>query len=605
MSKLKDDKRLFTRRAFIFSGIKLCFFISIVSRLSFLQIFRSSHYKLLSDRNRIIVNQILPARGKILDSKNKVLANNKFSYTAILDLIDILADNKSTVIETLIKEKKLDDKIIDNLKTLPNLINRNNRFVLMQEDLTWDDLAGYYILASKIPGIVIEKVQTRYYLYPKQFSHVIGYIGSPTKEDIENSENTALSLPIAKIGKTCIEKEYDDLLFGKSGIEQIEVNSRRQFVRAIDNIESIPGQNINLTINLDLQVEVYNILSEHESSACVVMDVNTGAVLAFVSYPGFDSNLFTKKVSSKALKEYYDNPYKPMINKIISGLYAPGSVFKIVTGLTGLHEGVITEHTRFHCSGFCELGRHKFHCWKNKYGGHGSMNLQEALAQSCDVYFYNVAKLLSPDKIAATARDFGLGTKTGIDLPNEKMGLIPTKKWKKENKKQKWTKGDTFNMSIGQGFVLTTPIQLARMMSILVNGLNPITPYLHQIKAKINPEKLKYKESHIEIILEGLYDVVNSGYGTARRSAIEDPDFEMAGKTGSSQVCRITEAQRKLGQTVSDDYWKKEHAVFVGYAPADEPKYSVAVIVEHGGGGARTAAPIAQNILQATRRYVY
>jgi penicillin-binding protein 2 len=559
---------------------------------------------LLSDKNRLVIKRVLPTRGKILDTENKVLANNKFLYTAILDLFDIPKDERQNVAEEIIREKKLDEKVIDNLRNLPDSVNRNNRFIMLQEDLSWDDLAGYYILSSRIPGIVIEKFQTRYYLYPEQLSHVIGYIGSPTKEDFKDSENEALFLPMAKIGKTCIEKEYEYLLFGKSGIEQIEVNSRRQFVRHIDNIESVPGQDINLTINLDLQLEAYKILSRHESASCIVMDVNTGALLAFVSYPGFDSNIFTKKVSSKALKKYYENPYKPMINKVINGLYAPGSIFKIIMGLTGLSEGVINENTRFNCSGVYEVGDHKFHCWKSKYGGHGSLNLKQALAQSCDIYFYNLSKLLSPDKIAKTAKDFGLGIKTGIDLPNEKSGLIPTQKWKKENKRQKWTTGDTINMSIGQGFVLTTPIQLARMISILVNGLYPITPHLRRTKEQILLEKLGYKKEHIEVILDGLYDVVNSERGTARLSAIEDENFETAGKTGSSQVCRISEAQRKKGETVFYDYWKKEHAVFVGYAPADNPKFAVVVLVEHGGGGASTAAPIAKDVLLAAQKFI-
>ncbi|MDR3031034.1 MAG: penicillin-binding protein 2 [Holosporales bacterium] len=604
MSKLKNERRLFTRRVFIFAGIQFFFFVVIIARLGYLQIFKADHYKLLSDKNRLVIKRVLPTRGKILDTENKVLANNKFLYTAILDLFDIPKDERQNVAEEIIREKKLDEKVIDNLRNLPDSVNRNNRFIMLQEDLSWDDLAGYYILSSRIPGIVIEKFQTRYYLYPEQLSHVIGYIGSPTKEDFKDSENEALFLPMAKIGKTCIEKEYEYLLFGKSGIEQIEVNSRRQFVRHIDNIESVPGQDINLTINLDLQLEAYKILSRHESASCIVMDVNTGALLAFVSYPGFDSNIFTKKVSSKALKKYYENPYKPMINKVINGLYAPGSIFKIIMGLTGLSEGVINENTRFNCSGVYEVGDHKFHCWKSKYGGHGSLNLKQALAQSCDIYFYNLSKLLSPDKIAKTAKDFGLGIKTGIDLPNEKSGLIPTQKWKKENKRQKWTTGDTINMSIGQGFVLTTPIQLARMISILVNGLYPITPHLRRTKEQILLEKLGYKKEHIEVILDGLYDVVNSERGTARLSAIEDENFETAGKTGSSQVCRISEAQRKKGETVFYDYWKKEHAVFVGYAPADNPKFAVVVLVEHGGGGASTAAPIAKDVLLAAQKFI-
>lgn len=597
----QDEKRLFTRRAFIFAGIKLTVILVIVSRLSYLQILKSSHYKLLSDRNRLVVKQTLPSRGKILDSSGKVLANNKNSYTAILDLFDIPKDDLPKTIDLIKNSRKLDEKALENLNHLPETINKKNRFIVLQEDLSWDDLASYYILSSDISGIIIDKFQTRLYMYPEAFSHVIGYTSSPTKEDIENSDNVALTIPMAKIGKIGVEKEYNDLLFGKAGIDEIEVNSRRKFVRAIESIESVPGEDVHLTINLELQLKVYEILSQHESSSCVVLDVQTGAVLAFVSFPGFDSNIFTKHFDSKVLKEYYQNPYKPMINKVINGLYSPGSAFKIITALAGLDSGVVNKNTRFNCSGVFEVGRHKFHCWKHKYGGHGYLDIKRALSESCDVYFYNVAKLIPQEKIVQVANDFGLGFKTGIDLQNEKDGLIPTKSWKKERRKAKWTLGDTINMSIGQGFVLTTPLQLAKMISIIANGLHPITPFLRKSKKFIEAEKLNYKPEHLEIIMDGLYDVVNSATGTARKSFIDDENFEMAGKTGSSQVYRITEAQRKLGKTVSDDYWKKEHAVFVGYAPADDPKFAISVLVEHGGGGSHAAAPIARDVLTAVR----
>ena len=604
MSNQRNDKHVFTRRAFVFTGIKLILGFAILSRLSYLQIFKSAHFKLLSDKNRLVAKQILPNRGRIIDSTGKYLARNRFSYSAVLDLFETKSEEREKVVETLLKDQSLDESVIEKFSNLPKRINRENRFILLQEDLNWDSLAGYYITSSKIPGIVIEKYQARDYLYPEAFSHVIGYTGSPTKKDIKKLDNTALSLPMAKVGKSSIEKQYDEELFGKAGIQHLEVNSRRQFVRNIDNIEAISGTDLNLTINLDLQLEVYKILSQHESSSCVVMDVNTGAILAFVSYPGYDANIFTKKINGKILKELYENPYKPMINKVISGLYSPGSAFKMITGLAGLKKGVIDENTRFNCHGVYELGRHKFHCWKWKYGGHGSVNLQDAIAESCDVYFYNVAKLLSPDDIAETANDFGLGQLTNIDLPNEKSGLIPTKAWKKEQKKQSWTTGDTFNMSIGQGFVLTTPLQLAKMISILVNGLNPITPHLKMAKELMKSEKLKYNPKHIQIILDGMYDVVNSSNGTARDSAINDEDFEFGGKTGSSQVFRITEKLRKEGKTVSDDYWKKEHAVFVGYAPISDPQIAISVLVEHGGGGSHTAAPIARDVLLAARKYL-
>ncbi|MBQ7524527.1 MAG: penicillin-binding protein 2, partial [Alphaproteobacteria bacterium] len=434
---------------------------------------------------------------------------------------------------------------------------------------------------------------------PEILSHVIGYTGAPTKSDIEKFDNSALSVPTARIGKTGIERQYEGQLFGRAGTKHIEVDSRHRFVRDIDNISPAAGEDLILTIDLALQRKVAELVSQHESATCVVMDVHTGAILAFVSHPGYDANLFTQRVKSSELKALHDNPYKPMINKLIHGLYSPGSAFKMMTGLAALKKGVITKHTRFTCRGVYELGRQKFHCWRWKCGGHGSVNLQEALAGSCDVFFYNLARLLSPDEIAATARDFGLGEPTGIDLPDEKSGLIPTKSWKKKHKKQSWTTGDTFNMAIGQGFVLTTPLQLVKMVAILTNGLKPITPHLVERKTTDDPTPLKYDPEHIQTILDGMYDVVNAPYGTAWNAGLDD--FEFCGKTGSSQVFRITERLRREGKTVSDDYWKKEHAIFVGYAPADVPRVAIAVLVEHGGSGAHTAAPLARDVLLAAK----
>lgn len=602
MSRQRDDRRLFTRRSFIFNGVKAVFGVSLLSRLGYLQIMRASHYKLLSDKNRTVTYQTLPSRGKILDSSGGILATNKYSYSVMLDLKDMCEDScGQNHINQIIKHFPEDEEIALKLNNLPEKISNSNRFILLGEKIPWSKLSSFYILSSSVPGIIIEKTPARYYMNVEPFSHVLGYVGAPTKEEVQNSENRALTIPIAKIGKNGIEKTYEEFLFGKAGIRQIEVNSRRQFVRTIEEIESTLGQDIHLTINNNLQIKVYEILSKEQSASCIVMDVNTGAVLSFVSYPGYDLNIFNNKIDKKILKELYENPYKPMINKCLTGLYSPGSAFKMITGLAALHSGVINKNTRFHCNGVHNVGNYKYHCWRWKYGGHGSLNLQQAIARSCDVFFYNIAKMLSPEYISKIANDFGLGVKTGIDLPGEKSGLMPTKKWKKENKKQVWTPGDTINMSIGQGYTLTTPIQLTRMISIMVNGLKPVTPYIRQAKHIIASKSLNYKQEHIELILDAMFDVVNDPSGTAVRSQIYDDDFLMAGKTGSTQVFRITAEQRRLRKTVSDDYWMKEHAIFVGYAPADDPKYSVCVLVEHGGGGASKAAPIAKEVLLATR----
>ncbi len=600
MTRQSEEKKLFTRRAFLFTGIQTILGITVVGRLSYLQLFKSNHYKLLSDKNRIVSSQVLPTRGRIFDCNGYVIATNTNSYSAILDLSEVSDSLKKKVVQNILKYIDLDDATLEKLQIPHEKINATNRFVILQENLNWDAISSFRLLSSLVPGINIEKNLSRYYTAPEIFSHVIGYVGSPSPEDIKNSNNTTLAMPMAKTGKCLLEKEYNDKLFGKAGIKHTEVNSRRQFVRIIDEIKSIPGEDIALTINKELQEFVYKRLSKEESGVCIVMDVNTGAILSFVSYPGYNTNIFNNKISPETLKELYQNPYKPMINKALAGLYSPGSTFKMITGLTGLHKGVINKHTRFSCNGIFNIGNYKYHCWRWRYGGHGSLNLQEAIMRSCDIFFYNIAMLLSPDDISEVARDFGLGIPTEIDIPGEKSGLMPTKLWKKSTKKQSWTKGDTVNMSIGQGFTLVTPIQLAKMISILVNGLNPITPYVCSLKDNLNPKKLKYKEEHIKIILEGMENAVNTPGGCAYRSHSDEIMF--GGKTGSTQVFRITEQQRREFKTVSEDYWKKEHALFVGYAPVDNPRFAVCTLVEHGGWGAAKAAPIAKAVLEKTNQ---
>jgi penicillin-binding protein 2 len=577
----------------------------VVARLGYLQIYQAEHYKLLSDKNRIVVKQVLPIRGNILDSGGEVIVRNKFSYSAILDIAEIQPEDRIKVIKTLANEGLINkNKIPELLANDYKKINKANRFVLLRENMSWQTLSKCYILSSKIPGLTVEKAHAREYLYPHAFSHVTGYVGAPTKYDVQQADSTALMLPMAKVGKNGVEKSYNTELFGKVGIQHIEVNANRQFVRYIDKMDVKVGDDIRLTINLSLQLEVYNILSQHGSAACAVMRIDTGEILALVSYPGYDTNIFSRKIDAKTLSSIYEDPYKPNINKAISGLYAPGSAFKMITGLAGLRKKVITERTRFKCEGCLEIGNHKFYCWAGKYGGHGYVNLQEAIAQSCDLYFYNVAQLVKAEDIAKVANDMGLGLQTGVDMPDEKSGLIPSRAWKKGRKHQSWTTGDTVNMSIGQGFVLVTPLQLVKMTAMLVNGMRPVVPHLVKGERDKPVRLTSYDSKHIQVILDGMYDVVNSDYGTARNCPIEDPAFEYAGKTGSSQVFRISEEQRKLGKTISEDYWKKEHAVFVGFAPADDPQIAVAVLIEHGGSGAKVAAPAARDIFLAAKKHL-
>ena len=602
MFKKDDKKNICIKRIFLFIFWNFLLIVIIILRLFYLQIYQAEKYKLLSDKNRLVVKRVLPVRGKIIDIKGKEIAYNVYSYAVILDLLSLHKNDLQQLKDNL-KKLNVYESAIQKLNNLPSIIKQNNRYIVLQENIDWNTLTKYYIASNKYPYISINKTIARHYLSPMACSHFIGYTSSPNEKDIAWANNPSLSLPTAKVGKNGIERQYENSLFGKIGIQELEVNSRRQVVRTINEIKSIPGDDIKLTIDLNLQNEIYNILSEQRSASCVVINVNTGTILAFVSYPGYDINIFSKKIPSKLLKEIYADKSNPLINKTLSGLYAPGSTFKIITGLAGLHYGIINENTRFTCTGYTELGKHKFHCWRK--GGHGSLNLKQALERSCDVFFYNIAKRINPDHIAKVANDFGLGFQTGIDLPNEKSGLIPTKEWKKTKKKQKWTSGDSYNMSIGQGYVLATPLQLAKMTCMFANGLKPIIPHMCESNYEINKNnnKLKYKKEHINIILEGMYNVVNSQSGTAKKCKINQ--FEIAGKTGSSQVRRITASQRASGKTTSDIYENKEHALFISFAPFDNPQYAVCVVVEHGGSGASVAAPIAKEVFLLLEKFKY
>jgi penicillin-binding protein 2 len=406
-----------------------------------------------------------------------------------------------------------------------------------------------------------------------------------------------------RIGKSGIEKTFEKTLRGTPGVRHVEVNALRKAIRTLDTIESLKGQDLTLTIDFPLQKATYEAIQHVESAAAVVLDVHTGAILAYVSHPGFDANLFINPISKSDWQSIAQNTYKPLINKVIAGQYAPGSTFKMIVALAGLNAGVITPTTHVHCPGHYDFYGNRFHCWNWKNGGHGDMTLQSAIASSCDVFFYHMANQIGVDAIASVARAFGLGQLTGVDIPGEKSGLVPSRSWKRVVRRQTWTAGETINLSIGQGALLTTPLQLARMTAMLVNGLRPITPHFVRSETHITPPPLPYKNEHVELIQKAMSDCVNKPWGTAHLSKLDDP-YSMGGKTGSTQVSCITQQQRELNTHNERPYHLREHALFTGFGPVEDPQFAVAVLVEHGGGGAKTAAPIAKNILTAAQKLV-
>ncbi len=597
----KEQPKVFTRRSFILGGIQSVLTLGLIGRLYVLQVVHSKHYQLLSDKNRIQSVILPPTRGKIYDRSGITLAENQISYRSVLNFDKI--EEVDQVIDKLKNILSLSEQTVSSIKTQIRKRKRNLPIVL-KESLTWDELAKIELHCIDLPGVMIEKGQSRLYPYPFETCHTVGYVAAVSEKDLDGTP--LLETPGFRIGKSGIEKIFDTTLRGDPGFKQVEVNATRRIIRTLNTFESIKGTDLHLTLDFPLQKAVYDILQKIESGGAVVMDIHTGAILAFVSQPGYDSNLFTNQIPRKDWQELSSNPHRPLNNKLIFGQYSPGSTFKMIVALAGLNSGSIDANTAFHCPGHYDFHDHRFHCWNWRLGGHGHVNLAGAISQSCDVYFYSLAGsgLLGVDTIAATAKEFGLGAPTGIELFGEKHGLVPTKSWKRIVKRQSWSPGETINISIGQGYVLATPLQLAKMTAMLVNGLRPVTPHLIKKEGLTPFVSLGYAPKYSQLILDSMANAVNQPWGTAYKSRILEEGREMGGKTGSTQVVRITQQQRQDNVHNDRPYFLREHALFVGYAPVHSPRFAVSVLVEHGGSGGRAAAPLARDILTAAQHLI-
>lgn len=600
-----DDShsKQFSRRAFTLGLLSTALYGGLFYRLSWLQITNGHQYETLSDKNRIHVNLTTPVRGYILDRHGYTLAHNeqKFRVQVIpeqtadinrsLDALSSIVDLRPSDKEIVIKRSKRQAKFIP---------------ITIRDNLTWEDVSAIEISLPDLPGISIDVGQKRLYPYGSNFAHLVGYVGAVNEKEMTNEP--VLRLPGFQIGKTGTEKLFEKNLRGRAGTKSIEVNSSGRMVRELGEEKGIIGHTVSMTIDHKLQSKIMKILSRKKSASAVVMDVHTGAVYACASYPSFDPNLFATRLPQKTWDSLLHNPGKPLNNKAISGQYPPGSTFKMITGLAALKSGVIDKDTSFFCNGHFDVNKERFHCWKR--AGHGWMNIYSSLEESCDVYFYNIAKEVGIAKIAAMAKKFGLGEKYDISLPQESGGLIPTQNWKRGQIGKEWHLGDTINTTIGQGYVLATPLQLAVMTSRLVNGGYAVKPWLishdgiyHSRKRQQQWPKMNISDNDLRMVARGMELVMMGEDGTAKKSAIKTKGQEMAGKTGTSQVRRITMAERRAGLLSQEDIiWKhRHHALFVGYAPYDNPRYAVSVVVEHGGSGSSDAAPLARDILIATQ----
>jgi penicillin-binding protein 2 len=568
------------KKDYIFATMIFLIFIIILLRLWQLQILNTEKYKKLAEQNRIRIIKIPAPRGIIYDRNGIPLVENIPSFAVSISPeyaykvdINILAKILNLSAEEI--EKKLSKKYESIY--MP---------IRIKEDLTFKEIAMLEARRSELPGLIIETEIKRHYPFGPATAHLLGYLGKITEEQIKDNLQYKNLPSYFMVGQTGLEKIFDDKLRGTPGEKIVEVDALGRELRLIKESPPVKGEDIYLTIDALLQESAYKSL-ETLTGAFVAIKPDTGEILALVSSPSFDPNIFVEGVPQHYWNELINNPQNPLLNRVIQGLYAPGSTFKVITALAGLEEGVITpDKVLVNCTGGISFGAWTFGCWKK--GGHGPVNLRKALVESCDVYFYELGRILGIKKIHKYATLLGLGSPTGFNS-DEKAGLVPDDEWKKNDKKASWFLGDTFNTSIGQGFLKVTPLQMARVMAIIVNEGVKVTPYIIRGN-EAKKENLNLNPKNLEIIKKALSAVVNEPEGTA--SGARSYIIKFGGKTGTVQVI-----SKKLKEKVS--YKNIEHhAWFIGFAPTDNPEMAFSLIVEHGGSGGAVAAPVAKNILE-------
>jgi len=595
--------RKLTRRGLLIGGLQVGFAGVLAWRMKNLQVDQADQYRLLADENRINVRLIPPARGEIYDRNGVVLAKNEPSYR-----ITILPEDAGDIDMVLRKLSYLVYISPDDIKRIKAEAKRSAPFlpVTVLNRVSWDDISRVAVNSPALPGIATEVGLSRQYPLEKNFAHVVGYVGPVSERDLQLSEDSdpLLRIPRFQIGKVGVEAKYETTLRGRAGAKRVEVNALGRVMRELDRREGTAGANLQLTVDAKLQAYTTARLGT-ESASVVVMDCTTGDILSIASVPGYDPNKFVRGISYKDYGELRDNDHRPLASKTVQDAYPPGSTFKMVTVLAALEAGLITPNETFYCPGHLEVSGRKFHCWKS--GGHGNVNLEASLRESCDVYYYELALKAGIDAISDMAFRLGLGVDHNIPMSAVTSGLVPTREWKERVRGTDWVVGDTVNASIGQGYVSSSPLQLAVMTARLASGkmINPrLIKSIDGLAQNTDTgfADLGINENSLRFVRRAMFAVSNDRKGTAYGSRIINDAFRLAGKTGTSQVRNITEAERRQGVTSNADLpWeRRDHALFVNYAPYDNPKIAVATVVEHGGGGSAAAAPIGRDItLQA------
>lgn len=592
------------RRLLLLGGGMGTLFSILTGRLFYLQLLKGGIYRDLANNNRISLQPLPASRGRIFDREKRLLVENLPDYQ--LSVIPELANKKGDknnglrlLLDQLQPFLALEDKAI---QTILKQAQRQRSFLplTIKTHLTWKELSQIEVRVYDFPGVIVTIQPLRYYPLGSLASHAIGYIGEISPAD--KSRFSDIDFRMGELlGKSGVERFREPILRGVEGFREMEVNAFGRQVRELKRIVATPGEDISLTLDIDLQREAERALDESagEAGSVVVMNPNSGELLVMASQPNYDPNKFISGFSSEEWKALIRNIDRPLTNKAIQGQYPPGSTFKMVVVLAALALGKFNENARAHCHGFITRQDHRFYCWRLQ--GHGSVDLIDAITQSCDIFFYELAEKIGIDAIQAQAQRLGLGRVTGVDLEGERPGLIPSRAWKRAHYKASWYPGETLITAIGQGYVLSTPLQLAVMISAIANGGAVYQPFLvlpgDKDDARQEPKPLwhnHFKESQLALLHRGLEAVVHAPLGTARTSKLLD--VRMAGKTGTSQVVRHRRSQG--GSLVkSDNIRHKDHALFVGYAPAHAPEIAISVVLEHGGGGGSNAAPVAKRVL--------
>jgi len=593
----RDRFQHIARRAALIGAGKLGLAGLLFGRMYYLQVIEGERYRLSAEDNRISQRLIAPTRGRILDRRGVVLATNETNHVVAVtpeETPDLLM-TLSRLGQIIPLSEEIQDRVLSEASRRRPFIQ-----IEIQDNLSRDEVAQIEFNAPDLPGVNILRSEIRTYPYGLATAHTLGYVGAVNQRERDADDDPVLMLPGFRIGKTGVEVARDEDLRGRPGTRNVEVNAVGRVVRELSATPPRRGQDVQLTLDIELQQFAQARLEQEQSASAVVMDVETGAVRILASAPTFDPNLFSRRIPATVWNALRDNERAPLTNKAVTGQYPPGSTFKMITAMAGLRSGQTSGGRRVWCPGHMQLGNHRFHCWRR--GGHGWMTLTEALEQSCDVYFYETALDIGIDRIAEEARRFGLGVDPGLDLPAVREGLIPNRDWHERRFDRPWTQGATVNASIGQGFVLATPLQLAVMTARLATG-RAVQPYFYADRQPPQAPPLDANPAHLAMVRQGMIDVMNGRRGTARSAQIEEPEWQMAGKTGTAQVRRITAEQRAQGLRNEDLPWRfRHHALFVAYAPIEQPRYACGVVVEHGVSGGSAAAPIAHDLLREIQR---